>query len=610
MRSQVIKTITFCAFAILCATSALAQTSFWQGPDVNGGVPGKWETATNWQNSFIPASDHGAFIGNGQAGDIKVNGTATIDSDTGTATTGTLVLGAGTITAGGQDNGTLYMNTGATPGGGTLLITNPSSINGANLSLSVGGVGNAGGGGAGTFIMNDGTLDFGGTAVGGFLLGLTDSTSSPRATGYYEMNGGVVNFLVAGANHLSLSVRGQGTMLMTNGSVNLNGGSVDISRAGGFGTLLMNGGTITTNILIGATAAGGQGTVIIDGGQINATTLNNVNSNGAASATLDVKSGTLNVSGATTIANGTLTTGVAIFEGGTTALGTTLTIVGNGTTNTGSAFIKGGTLNVGSILVSASLSAGNATTSTATLSISGGTTIVTGVTNLNRAGVTNFILSGGELDSGSVSFSNHQPNASMTGGTLTTSQTVGSIAFSGGTISPGTIRAGGGADFGTMNVAAGNTQSFTQGANSHLHLDLGQSTSQKDLVAILNPTTTTNASGGATLNGFIDIDFRGDTDNPPAIGTQWVVLTVAPDDAGNTNSGNHVFLNLNNAGKIISNTPGFVFSEVSSGSAAAGYTLSLQLDAVPEPSILGIAGVAVIGLLRRRQARRMPSCAV
>src|SRR5690348_837874 len=137
---------------VVLQCSAQETRSFWQGPAP--GVQGKWETATNWQNSFAPRSGFGAYIGNGAVGDPKVDGSALIDNDTGLAQTGTLIIGAGTITGNGsEDHGTLTMN------GGTLTVDATQRLASVDRSLVVGGEGASGGGGSGTFLMNVAVLN-------------------------------------------------------------------------------------------------------------------------------------------------------------------------------------------------------------------------------------------------------------------------------------------------------------------------------------------------------------------------------------------------------------------------------------------------------------------
>jgi hypothetical protein len=250
--------------SIAYPSSAQETRSFWQGP--SPGVQGKWETVTNWQNNFAPRPGFGAYIGNGAAGDPKVNGSVLIDDTTGLAQTGTLIIGAGTISTGGQDNGTLTMN------GGTLTVDSTQRVASVDRSLVVGGEGATGGGGSGTFIMNGGVLNLTSTKPA-ITLGLTNSASSPPASGYMEINNdAVINFAPVDdtSGYFTVGVRGFGEVHQTGGTINLGHEQVVVGRTAGTGTYLMSGGRInlqngTFNL---TNAASGTGTFIFSGGQM------------------------------------------------------------------------------------------------------------------------------------------------------------------------------------------------------------------------------------------------------------------------------------------------------------------------------------------------------
>jgi hypothetical protein len=485
---------TACAFAVglLLVPIVQAQTpSYWQGPAP--GVQGKWETAGNWLNSLAPRSGAGAYVGNGDVSDPKVVGSALIDDDTGTAQTGTLIIGAGTFVSGnGQDNGTLTMN------GGTLIVDSVRAIASANQSFAIGGEGATPGGGAGTFIMNAGTVSITADAAGA-ALGYRYRTSVPTATGYMEMHDGL--FQMTGDKPVfTVGLRGEGTVLQSGGTVNLNNGSLDISRAAGTGTYIMSGGTlITSGKIVLSTATGGAGTFIVRGGTV--------------------------IVGSANLSN-----------------------------------VAGG---AGTFIVSQD----------------------------DPAHPTELLLGNYGFNDGSV-------HSEFNGGTYTVGNFAFDPNFNAGTLSPGTSNVvGGGADFGTTTFSAFVASTFVLRSNAHLHIDLGDNptndpnTPNRDFIHVMLVTGGTKhlgEAGTATLDGIIDVDITN-----PMYQALYTILTVDLATAGTQGTP------LTDHSTIVSHTPGWTFEKVYADDGR-----SLQLMAIPEPSMIGLAGMVIAPLFTGRPKQR------
>jgi hypothetical protein len=265
--------------------------------------------------------------------------------------------------------------------------------------------------------------------------------------------------------------------------------------------------------------------------------------------------------------------------------------------------MQNGTLN----LTNSSTSPG-----TATLIISGGE-LLGGRINVNAGGTSYFRINEDngptEVNIATITFSDQSPDSAMNGGTLTAGLIGYNIGLNAGTLSPGTIGVeNGGAGFGTTDFSATVVSSYIQGADSHLHIDLGSNptseanpngdpnTPNRDFVHVDIVSTGTKhlgEAGVAVLNGIIDVDI-----SDPTYNALYTILTVDLATAGTQGTP------LTDNSTIVSHTPGWTFEKVY---ADDGRTL--QLRAVPEPGALALTGLAMLGLLGRRRNLRKRRCA-
>lgn len=550
------------AFTLSSAGIVSAQETDWIGGNTG---TGKWEDAGNW-NAGVPVSGLQTRVGNGTASPTTPS-TAVIDAATGTAQTGNLFVSDNAV-----NQGTLIMN------GGTLL---PSG------SFDVGGNGNTGGNG--TFLFSDGTVILSG--AGQVLnVGLSNATASvPTTLGNVYMSGGRLTLSGTG-DLLNLGRLGTASFLQS-------GGTIDIQNSGGL-----------------FVADNGIGTMTVDGG------------------TLLMGTGTVNISRRAGAATFLVKSGFVQFPTGNTNMMNN----GGGTANL---IVQGGTLNTGPIpmMTAAGIS---------TITVSGGKMVTTGQITMNSTaggttGASTILISGGALAASTIQLSsgasnpinsNHiimsqadpnvptelsvikigQSNANQdlqfNGGTFT----IGTIGFAmsgstfnGGTLSPGanpgTI--GGGSGFGTLTIQANNAaNSLIQNANYHIHLDLGSNptseaapngdpnTPNRDYIKY---NATGNGTDNVTLNGIIDVDIQ----DPTYQSIYTVLTTVAGTISGSvltTRDGNNM------TAQVVSHTPGWEFAVLLSGDSK-----TLQLEAIPEPSMIGLFGLSAVGLLRRRTRRRI-----
>ena len=84
------------------------------------------------------------------------------------------------------------------------------------------------------------------------------------------MGGGLLSFTDP-ASSFGITLRGNGTLTQTGGTIQMNGGAMTVARTGGLGTYLMNGGTVslaTGSTFTGVNNASGLAYFKLDGGYI------------------------------------------------------------------------------------------------------------------------------------------------------------------------------------------------------------------------------------------------------------------------------------------------------------------------------------------------------
>lgn len=549
MPFRISRVVSLALFLILSGR-VFAQTNWVTGNtgtfDLNTGTfDDHWSTATNW-DAGVPTSGTLARIGFGTSPGTP--GTALIDS-TVSATASQVIVSNGAAGA-----GTLVMTGGDLTSAGTY---------------DIGGNAASGAGANGTLLLSGGTIT---ASAGSINVGYANANSGSLTAGIVNMSGGTI-ILSSNTQRFNIGVRGNATLNLSGGFINTNGGSLTTGLIGAQGTLNMSGGTILT----------GAGTLM---------------GSDAGVAYQNFTGG--NVNGASWILANNGATATGIVNGGSLNFGTRVVISRN-STSTGTLLVQSGVLKTGAIVQ-------NNNAGTAGFLISGGQVLATSINFSSSTGTSVFSMSGGEFVVGNATYSDGSPGfpqLTLSGGTMT----VGNFAengsawqFNAGTLSPGdSTQLGGGSAFGTTTFSASVPGDYNMGQNHHLHIDLGANptsdplTPNRDFVHLV--IVTTNAShpeligtvGNATLDGTIDVDIT----NP----TYQALYNILTTDVATVGTGGQ--LNIGTHFNIVSHTPGwdFTYSIVDSGH-------TLQLEAIPEPSLIGIAGIGLMTLIHRRPRRR------
>jgi hypothetical protein len=615
-------------FAGMLALRAPAQTVTWQNPTV-----GDWFDTANWLDDT--AANRLPTIGD--TARIDNLGTATIT--TGTASATRLVLGsdpaqAGSVSLSGgtlQLNGTISLtaggylgiggNTGGVTSGGTGIFTQSGdswlatneircgitssggtsngtyTMSGGTLVMAGGGDFFAFGSGAaanGTFIQSagnatvgnvfigrtqgNGTLNMGGSSVmtvkSSVFIGGTSGTDG-GTTGYGTFGGNaVMNFTAPGENFRI----GQGTSALNGaarGTFNMAGGTITLATTSigmivgdaGIGTLNQSGGTLST-VAVNLGRNSGIGYLDFSGGTILLTNGivvggNAISSAGRSGVGTVVQSGNsfLQTASSSNVGFGTTSPGgfgTYLFQNGTIRITGTgnngLFVVGNNSTGSGTFIQSGGVFD--------GYDSGNFQISRSDVGSKGYARLEGGIMNIatlsfGTAGATHtFEWTGGTLNAKNVTLA----------GTTTT------VANNGGTLSPG-----GAAAVGTTTFLG--NESYTQSATSKFAVDL-ESASSFDFVSI-----GTAGAGTADINGTIAVQTIGGYN--PAQGTLFNVLIA---DA----------VTLNPSTLVTGTTPsgnGFR-AQVVGGN-------TLQLEVIPEPTMLAPLAMMVPWMLRRRRRARV-----
>ena len=415
------------------------------------------------------------------------------------AGSGSVTLGANTLTTGADNNSTTFSGAISGTGGLTKTGTGTLTLSGANsytgtTSVS-GGILSVTGGSA---IADGGAVTVSSGAT--LSLGAAETIGSLAGAGSVTLG---ANTLTAGGNN--------GTTTFS-GAISGSGG---LTKAG-TGTLTLSG----TNTYTGATTLSGGGLTVSGGSAIGDTSAVSVGTGTTLTLANDETIGSLAGSGTVAVGANTLTTGVdnssTTFSGTITGTGTgtlsldgtgTLTLSGNNSGGfTGKMTVRGGgTLSV----------AGDANLGTGTVTLNGGTLSVTGAGIIDNAFDTG--VNGATIDSGvAVTLSGAiggNDGLTKTGtGTLTLS---GTSTYAGPTtVSAGTLLVTGALN-GTsgMTVASGATLGgtgsiFAAGSSSTLTVASG-ATLAPGIAGTNNGIGTLTVNGNLSMSGSLAVEIAG-----------------------------------------------------------------------------------------------------
>ncbi len=444
---------------------------------------GNWATGSNW-NAGVPDSGTDASITN--SGTATLTGTgavSTLNIGDGAATSGTLTVTGGNLTAGvtligingGTGFGTISSGNWTTTGSlniGEGADSNGSlTVSGGTFSASTNGnyyLGSSGGTGNAT--VSGGTLSY----TGNFRIG-----EGADSLGSLTVNGG------------ALAVSGQSVVGADNGTATANmtsgtwtSASLFIGNSGGTGTLTISGGTISTTgeSRIGASTGGVGNATVSDGNW----TVSNTLFVGRSGAT-----GTLTVSGGTVTAT-TLQLATDSGSSGTVTLNSGIIATqriaeGNGT---------GGTVNLNGGTVRATVNQSNFFQNFETGDIQLGSTGPIFDTQAFAVGITNILQGvGGLTKSGS--------------GVLTLT---GAQAYTGTTtVSAGTLLVNGSIASGGSVVVSGGTLGGTGTINSATTIQSGGTLAPGASPGVLTFSNGLTLNSGSATNFEINDDTRGTT---------------------------------------------------------------------------------------------------
>ncbi|WID97602.1 autotransporter domain-containing protein [Bosea vestrisii] len=540
----------------------------------------------------------------GQAGAFSAGSTVTImsgatldlagfDQTIGSlAGAGAVTLGAGTLTAGGNNASTTFLGTISGTGGltktgtGILTLSGTSTYSGATTvsagTLYINGSGAMSAASdytiaiGGLLNINDtlGTVTAGSIAGAGQIRIEADSTLETGATNASTTFTGMI--YDAG----SIRKVGTGTLTLTqentySGGTTIAGGAISISKDSNLGStsgaLTLDGGVLqvtgttlnglTRNIILGSN---GGGFDIVEAGNsfIVNQSLTGAGSLSKTGAGTLVLKGASSYSGTTTVSEGTLRAGAAnAFSSNSTftvASGTTLDLA-NLNQSIGS-LAGAGTVTLGS----GTLTAGANNSST---SFSG---TISGTGGLTKAGTGTLTLSGTNTYSGSTRVSGGKlvvngslaSSVALNGGSLGGSGTIGGMSVaSGGTVAPGN-------SIGTLTIN-GNV-AFASGSTYQVEINAA---GQSDKIV---------ASGIATLSGGT-VQVLAETGNYAA-STNYTILTAS---GGVTGRFSNVTSNL-------------VFLTPSLAYGSNNVVLSMSRTATTFPEVAGTRNQASIGYAAER----------
>jgi autotransporter-associated beta strand protein len=495
--------------------------------------------------------------------------TAQILIDSGSNPAFTFTMNGGTLLV--TNNGTIFNNGGSSTGnevsvqigaGGGIINTNGFNTTSVRPITD----GTAGPGmltklGTGTLTLSNTGSWSGGTALNGGILNLNNPNA--LGSGGLSFGGGTLQYSSSNQVDYSSQIASSGSAISidTNGQNVAFASSLPSSNIGGL-TKLGAG-----QLSLSASNAYGGGTVI------NAGTLQTANANalGAASASLAVNGGTLDMDG-NSIKVGALSgsSGTVI----TTTAGGTITLTASSATSTtyaGAITAGAGTLGLTQAGTGTLKLTGDNTYTGAT-AVNAGTLVVSG--SLSGTGSAS-VASGGTLEVDGLL--NHAATTTLNGGTLQGTGSVGGITDNGSsTVAPGLTAANSAISTGTMTANGPVTLAATTNFNIRLGFTSGTT---GDQLAV--------NSGNVSLNDAnLNLTLGSAMNNPALINTFYAIIVGG---AGSTGSGSDVFGSYNGTA-IVGNTFitsggwqfNILYAENATGTGG-GNDVVLELTAIPEP---------------------------
>jgi len=208
------------------------------------GGTGDWSVGANWGPVGVPGSlDDTLFTEGGAADQATLSATAASAKLVMENGAGLTIASGGNLSVGGQ----ALLGNADTSVGSTILVDGGQLSVGAEFAFGVTG-------GASLTIANAGTVN----ANGAWLI----PGYQPGSTGAIVVDG-----TLNSAGPLYVGFKGNGTLTVNGGNVNLSSHLIVGSEAGSTGNLVINGG-VTTTIALNLGAGGGTQTLHLNGGQL------------------------------------------------------------------------------------------------------------------------------------------------------------------------------------------------------------------------------------------------------------------------------------------------------------------------------------------------------
>jgi hypothetical protein len=579
---------------------------------------GDWSNAATW-SSGVPsnASDPATIDGGFNVGLTLAGETATlVDAGTASGQSGTLSISSGDLSISNPNS----------------LVNDPTGGTGPLATMRLGQQA----GSTGTLTMSGGSVSIHGVGAtnpvgSGFAIG--DLLVGDNGTGVVNMTGGT--FHADDEIHLGLNAGSSGTVNISGGTMDTVGGRAISAGFGGSGDLEISGtgtvnagGDVFVNFLPGST-----GTLGISGnGTLNCNTLwsNFSNDAGLHNSTINQTGGAVNARYIVVLGThgGATSTSVYNHSGGT--LTTLITNPGpNGDMSVGDSSnatynISGtATTTVGRNLILGAFGAGaGGSGGNGTINMTGGSITTVGLLDGHDHAVGHFNQSAGAMavtgNSFLGSFDSSFGNYSISGGSLTTT---GNFSVGGAladNADPDATRTG------TNGQAANANGTFTvSGSKGSIHIggnllanpadkDASRKGPGLDNSATLNfeildgtGTSLVNVAGVGDLDGAL-VDVKLLNGFTPAPGQKFNLIT-ALGGFGATGTGTTQNVGTGE-GFILSPDDAGVFTvAVVPGAGTASIeplvvgTETLQATYVPEPTSLGLLGIAAASLLRRKR---------